>query len=86
MRPSINENTVANFGLLDQIAALHWIKENIHSFGGDKNSVTLMGHTTGAACINYLMVSPVASGKFCYCNFVFYTNLTVSLPFSKWTA
>lgn len=62
MRPSINENTVANFGLLDQIAALHWIKENIHSFGGDKDSVTLMGHTTGAACINYLMVSPVASG------------------------
>lgn len=65
MRPSINENTVANFGLLDQIAALHWIKENIHSFGGDKNSVTLMGHTTGAACINYLMVSPVASGMTC---------------------
>ncbi|XP_037820932.1 neuroligin-3-like isoform X2 [Lucilia sericata] len=64
MRPSINENTVANFGLLDQIAALHWIKENIHSFGGDKDSVTLMGHTTGAACINYLMVSPVASGLF----------------------
>ena len=67
MRPSINENTVANFGLLDQIAALHWIKENIHSFGGDKNSVTLMGHTTGAACINYLMVSPVASGEFYFC-------------------
>lgn len=63
MRPSINENTVANFGLLDQIAALHWIKENIHSFGGDKDSVTLMGHSTGAACINYLMVSPVASGR-----------------------
>ncbi|XP_075145132.1 neuroligin 1 [Haematobia irritans] len=64
MRPSINENTVANFGLLDQIAALHWIKENIHSFGGDKDSVTLMGHSTGAACINYLMISPVASGLF----------------------
>ncbi|XP_011295269.2 uncharacterized protein LOC101895461 [Musca domestica] len=64
MRPSINENTVANFGLLDQIAALHWIKENIHSFGGDKDSVTLMGHSTGAACVNYLMISPVASGLF----------------------
>lgn len=63
MRPSINENTVANFGLLDQIAALHWIKENIGYFGGDKDSVTLMGHTTGAACVNYLMISPVASGK-----------------------
>uniref|UniRef100_A0A1B0G3R8 Carboxylesterase type B domain-containing protein n=1 Tax=Glossina morsitans morsitans TaxID=37546 RepID=A0A1B0G3R8_GLOMM len=64
MRPSINENTVANFGLLDQIAALHWIKENIGYFGGDKDSVTLMGHTTGAACVNYLMISPVASGKY----------------------
>ncbi|XP_073820181.1 neuroligin 1 [Musca autumnalis] len=64
MRPSINENTVANFGLLDQIAALHWIKENIHSFGGDKDSVTLMGHSTGAACVNYLMISPVAAGLF----------------------
>uniref|UniRef100_A0A1A9W1F4 Carboxylesterase type B domain-containing protein n=1 Tax=Glossina brevipalpis TaxID=37001 RepID=A0A1A9W1F4_9MUSC len=64
MRPSINENTVANFGLLDQIAALHWIKENIGYFGGDKDSVTLMGHTTGAACVNYLMISPVASGLF----------------------
>ncbi|XP_054091848.1 uncharacterized protein LOC105219933 isoform X2 [Zeugodacus cucurbitae] len=64
LKPSIDENTVANFGLLDQIAALHWIKENIASFGGDKDSVTLMGHSTGAACINYLMISPVASGLF----------------------
>ncbi|XP_067638497.1 uncharacterized protein Nlg1 [Eurosta solidaginis] len=64
LKPSIDENTVANFGLLDQIAALHWIKENIGSFGGDKDSVTLMGHSTGAACVNYLMISPVASGLF----------------------
>uniref|UniRef100_W8BHI7 Neuroligin-3 n=1 Tax=Ceratitis capitata TaxID=7213 RepID=W8BHI7_CERCA len=64
LKPSIDENTVANFGLLDQIAALHWIKENIASFGGDKDSVTLMGHSTGAACVNYLMISPVASGLF----------------------
>ncbi|XP_055904543.1 uncharacterized protein LOC129940280 [Eupeodes corollae] len=64
MRPGINDDTVSNFGLLDQIAALHWIKENIEVFGGDKNSVTLMGHSTGAVCVNYLMVSPVASGLF----------------------
>uniref|UniRef100_A0A1B0BD81 Carboxylesterase type B domain-containing protein n=1 Tax=Glossina palpalis gambiensis TaxID=67801 RepID=A0A1B0BD81_9MUSC len=72
MRPSINENTVANFGLLDQIAALHWIKENIGYFGGDKDSVTLMGHTTGAACVNYLMISPVASASlhFVDCQFL----------------
>jgi hypothetical protein len=53
---------VSNFGLLDQIAALHWIKENIQEFGGDPGSVTLMGHGTGAACVNYLMVSPVSQG------------------------
>ncbi|XP_068228661.1 neuroligin-4, X-linked-like isoform X1 [Palaemon carinicauda] len=48
---------VANHGLLDQIAALHWIQENIGAFGGDPGSVTLMGHGTGAAGINFLMIS-----------------------------
>ncbi|XP_043655932.1 LOW QUALITY PROTEIN: neuroligin 4-like [Drosophila teissieri] len=49
---------VANYGLMDQMAALHWIQQNIQKFGGDPNSVTLAGHGTGAACINYLMTSP----------------------------
>ncbi|XP_069701931.1 uncharacterized protein [Periplaneta americana] len=62
LRPGVGEHTVSNFGLLDQIAALQWIKENIQEFGGDPNSVTLMGHGTGAACVNYLMVSPVSQG------------------------
>lgn len=64
MKPSIHDKTVANFGLLDQIAALQWVKENIGFFGGDPEKVTLMGHSTGAACVNYLMVSPVTSGLF----------------------
>ncbi|XP_068155832.1 uncharacterized protein Nlg1 isoform X1 [Drosophila tropicalis] len=64
LRPSIDAHNIANYALLDQIAALHWIKENIGSFGGDSSRVTLMGHSTGAACVNYLMVSPVASGLF----------------------
>uniref|UniRef100_A0A1B0CTL9 Carboxylesterase type B domain-containing protein n=2 Tax=Lutzomyia longipalpis TaxID=7200 RepID=A0A1B0CTL9_LUTLO len=64
MRPGVGEEIVSNFGLLDQIAALQWIKENIEAFGGDSSSVTLMGHGTGAACINFLMVSPVAKGLF----------------------
>ncbi|XP_034484812.1 uncharacterized protein LOC117789788 [Drosophila innubila] len=64
MRPSIDAHNIANYALLDQIAALHWIKENIGSFGGDNEHVTLMGHSTGAACVNYLMVSPVSSGLF----------------------
>ncbi|XP_034660110.1 uncharacterized protein LOC117896146 [Drosophila subobscura] len=64
LRPSIDAHNIANYALLDQIAALHWIKENIGSFNGDNTRVTLMGHSTGAACVNYLMVSPVASGLF----------------------
>lgn len=64
MRPSIDAHNIANYALLDQIAALHWIKENIGSFGGDNKRVTLMGHSTGAACVNYLMVSPVSSGTY----------------------
>ena len=46
-----------NHGLMDQIAALHWVKENIGAFGGDPGSVTLMGHGTGAACVHFLMAS-----------------------------
>ena len=40
------------------MAALQWIKENIHQFGGDPKKVTLFGHGTGAACIEYLVHSP----------------------------
>lgn len=46
-----------NHGLMDQIAALHWVQENIGAFGGDPGSVTLLGHGTGAACIHFLMAS-----------------------------
>lgn len=47
----------ANYGLMDQIAALHWVQENIGYFGGDPRNVTLVGHGTGAACVNFLMTS-----------------------------
>lgn len=51
---------VANYGLMDQIAALDWIRQNIGHFDGDAKNITLLGHGTGAACINFLMVSPAA--------------------------
>lgn len=55
---------VANYGLMDQIAALHWVQQNIALFGGDSGNVTLLGHGSGAACINFLMISPtVMPGK-----------------------
>ena len=46
-----------NVGLFDQIAALHWIKENIADFNGDSKKITLMGHGSGAASIMFLMTS-----------------------------
>lgn len=68
---------VANYGLMDQLAALHWVKENIALFGGDPGNVTLMGHGTGAACVNFLAISPtVIPGKilFIITNNLFYPN------------
>ena len=55
---------IANMGLMDQTAALHWVQENVHLFGGDPRNVTLMGHGPGAASIGFLMISPtVRPGK-----------------------
>ena len=49
--------------LIDIVAALLWIKDNIAGFGGDSGRITLTGHGTGAALVNLLMISPLASGK-----------------------
>lgn len=51
-----------NFGLMDLVAGLHWLRENLPAFNGNPNMVTLMGHGHGAALANILIVSPVASG------------------------
>jgi len=53
-----------NYGLLDQIELLKWVQENIASFGGDPDCVTLMGQSSGASSINLLMTSPLARGLF----------------------
>ncbi|XP_068213660.1 LOW QUALITY PROTEIN: fatty acyl-CoA hydrolase precursor, medium chain-like [Palaemon carinicauda] len=58
----VGHPTVANYGLMDQLAALHWVQENIVRFWGDPGQVTVMGHGTGAACLNYLLISPAATG------------------------
>ena len=50
---------LGNFALLDQIGALSWLSDNAGAFGGDRGRVTLVGHDTGAACITYLLNSPV---------------------------
>ena len=53
-----------NYGLLDQLAALKWVRRNIASFGGNASRVTLFGESAGASSICYLMVNPIAKGFF----------------------
>ncbi|MFK8046957.1 MAG: carboxylesterase/lipase family protein [Halioglobus sp.] len=53
-----------NYGILDQIKALEWIHENIATFGGDPENLTVFGESAGGANISHLMLSPLAKGLF----------------------
>jgi para-nitrobenzyl esterase len=53
-----------NFALLDQVAALHWLRANVAAFGGDPDNLTLFGESAGASNIGYLVNSPLARGLF----------------------
>src|SRR5205814_9220088 len=54
----------ANLGLLDQIAALAWVQENIAAFGGDPGNVTIFGESAGAMSVGTLLSMPRAEGLF----------------------
>src|SRR5262245_55421926 len=57
-------NASGNYGMMDAIAALQWVKKNIGGFGGDPNNVTVAGESAGAIMIGALVGSPQAKGLF----------------------
>ncbi|XP_070581596.1 acetylcholinesterase-like [Ptychodera flava] len=62
---SLNDDVApGNYGLLDQVAAMKWVRDNIEYFGGDPDQVTIFGESAGAASVGMHMISPMSKGLF----------------------
>lgn len=59
-----DRNCKGNFGLKDQQTALYWVRRNIRAFNGDSHRITVMGQSSGAACVQYQMMSPKSNRLF----------------------
>lgn len=57
-------NASGNYGLMDQVAALQWVKKNIAAFGGDPNNITIAGQSAGSMSVNAMVATPLAKGLF----------------------
>ncbi|KAA8996211.1 carboxylesterase family protein [Affinibrenneria salicis] len=63
--PALQQDALkGNYGLMDQIAALHWVQRHIADFGGDKNNVTVFGESAGGFSVISLLTTPEAKGLF----------------------
>ena len=58
-----NEIMKGNYGIKDQTLSMRWVQQNIEYFGGDKNRVTIMGNSAGAASVMFHILSPHSKGK-----------------------
>jgi para-nitrobenzyl esterase len=59
-----DKGLLGNYGILDQIAALQWVRRNIAAFGGDPSNVTIIGESAGGMSVHALVTSPVSRGLF----------------------
>lgn len=57
-------NVSGNYGILDQIASIQWVKNNIAEFGGNPNNITIAGESSGSTSVNILQASPLTKGLF----------------------
>jgi len=58
------EGPKANFGLMDQVAGINWVRRNIAAFGGDPDNITIFGQSAGGGCVTAHVTSPVSKGLF----------------------